>query len=219
MSNIFIKICCISSVDEAKMAIDSGASAIGLVGHMPSGPGVIEDELIYKIAKSVSPPIATFLLTSETSVEKIIKHHKVTQTSTIQIVDELKQGSYRQLRDALPTIKLVQVIHVLNEKSVDEAIKVSEQVDMILLDSGNPNLKTKELGGTGRIHNWELSRKITENIKIPIILAGGLNSNNVQQAIETVRPFGVDICSGVRSNDKLDENKLKEFIKNASSSG
>jgi len=209
-----VKICCISSIEEAKLAVDYGASAIGLVGHMPSGPGVIEDELIYKIAKSIPPPIGTFLLTSETSVEKIIRHHKVTQTNTIQIVDELKQGTYQQLRETMPAIKLVQVIHVIDEKSVDEAIKISEHVDAILLDSGNPNLQTKELGGTGRTHNWTLSRKIRERIEIPLFLAGGLNPENVKQAIDTVEPFGVDVCSGVRTDGKLDEKKLYLLINN-----
>ena len=210
-----IKICCISSVEEAKMAIEYGASAIGLVGQMPSGPGVIEDALIFEIAKSVPPPIGTFLLTSETSVEEILKHHKATRTNTIQIVDALKDGTYKQLREAVPAIKLVQVIHVINEDSVEEAIKISEQVDAMLLDSGNPNLRTKELGGTGRTHNWDLSRKIRESIKIPIFLAGGLKPENVRQAIDTVEPYGIDLCSGVRTNGNLDEKKLELFMKNA----
>ncbi len=210
-----IKICCISSTDEAKMAIEYGASAIGLVGHMPSGPGVIEDELIFEIAKSVPPPIGTFLLTSETSAKKIINHHKVTCTNTIQIVDALEDGTYQQLREAMPAIKLVQVIHVIDEKSVNDAIKISERVDAILLDSGNPSLQTKELGGTGRIHNWELSRKIRDSINKPIFLAGGLKPENVKQAIGEVEPYGLDVCSGVRTNGKLDEKKLEMFMKNA----
>ena len=211
-----IKICCINSIEEAKMAINYGASAIGLVGHMPSGPGVIDDELILKIAKSVPPPIGTFLLTSETSADEIINHHEVTRTNTIQIVDTLESGTtYQQLKEAMPAIKLVQVIHVLDEKSVDEAMEISEYVDAILLDSGNPNLQTKELGGTGRTHNWELSRKIRDSIKIPIFLAGGLNPENVKQAIDAVEPYGIDLCSGVRTNGKLDEKKLELFMNNA----
>jgi phosphoribosylanthranilate isomerase len=210
-----IKICCISSIAEAKLAINYGASAVGLVGHMPSGPGVINDTLILKIAKSVPPPIGTFLLTSETSTDEIINHHKVTQTNTIQIVDELKDGTYQQLRVAMPAIKLVHVIHVIDDKSVEEAVKISESVDAILLDSGNPNLQTKELGGTGRTHNWELSRKIRDSIKIPIFLAGGLKPENVRQAIDAVHPYGIDLCSGVRTDGKLDEKKLELFMKNA----
>ena len=189
-----------------------GASAVGLVARMPSGPGPISDDLIREIAASVPPPVATFLLTSETSVDEIIRHHQRTNTNTIQIVDSLSEGTYARLRSSLPSIKIVQVIHVIDEHSVDEAIRIAESVDAILLDSGNPSLKIKELGGTGRVHNWELSRRIRINAKCPVFLAGGLNPENVRQAIETVRPFGVDVCSGVRTDGNLDIRKLESFI-------
>ena len=207
-----VKICCISSKQEASDAINAGASALGLVGEMPSGPGVISDGEILEIAKEVQPPIATFLLTSETGSRAIIEHYKRVQTNTIQIVDELKDKNYQSIREALPHIKLVQVVHVLDESSIDEALELSESVDAILLDSGNPNLAVKELGGTGRTHNWDLSRKIVEQCKKPVFLAGGLNVTNVREAIETVQPFGLDLCSGVRTNGKLDESKLFEFF-------
>jgi phosphoribosylanthranilate isomerase len=207
-----VKICCISSVEEAKMAIEYGASALGLVGNMPSGPGVIEDELINQIAKAVPPPISTFLLTSETKPQDIILHYRRVNTTTIQIVDELEKREYELLRNELPYVKLVQVIHVIDEDSVKEAIEISNYVDAILLDSGNPNLSVKELGGTGRTHNWELSRDIRKAIPIPLYLAGGLNKDNVRQAIETVKPFGLDLCSSVRTDGKLDRQKLKDFF-------
>jgi phosphoribosylanthranilate isomerase len=206
------KICCISSEDEARMAIECGASAIGLVARMPSGPGPISDELIRQIAKTIPPPVATFMLTSETSVKEIIAHHNRTNTNTIQIVDSLSSGNYSQLKDALPDIRIVQVIHVIDESSVEEAVGISEMVDAILLDSGNPKLKIKELGGTGRVHNWNLSRQIREGAKCPVFLAGGLNPGNVRQAIEEVRPFAVDVCSGVRTDGKLDRVKLEMFV-------
>jgi phosphoribosylanthranilate isomerase len=209
---IRIKICCIKSVEEARIAVSFGASAIGLVARMPSGPGPISDDLIREIAATVPPPVATFLLTSETSVDEIISHHQRTNTNTIQIVDSLSEGTYARLRSALPSVKIVQVIHVVDEHSVNEAIRIAESVDAILLDSGNPNLKIKELGGTGRVHNWELSRRIRINAKCPVFLAGGLNPGNVRQAIETVRPFGVDVCSGVRTDGNLDIRKLELFF-------
>lgn len=208
-----VKVCCISSIEEARIAIELGASALGLVGNMPSGPGVISDDLIASIVKTIPPAVSTFLLTSETTVKEIIEHHKRVNTNTIQLVDELKQGNYSELRIALPNAKIVQVIHVIDEKSIDEAIKTSYLVDALLLDSGNPNLQIKILGGTGRVHNWGLSRKIVEQSKVPVFLAGGLNANNVLRAIEEVQPFGVDVCSGVRTNNKLDSKKLEEFFK------
>jgi phosphoribosylanthranilate isomerase len=212
MSQTRVKICCISSIHEAMTAIQYGASALGLVGAMPSGPGLIDDELISEIVKKVPPAVSTFLLTSETKAKNIIDHYKRVHTSTIQIVDELEERQYQQLRDELPHVKLVQVIHVIDEDSVKEAIEISGYADAILLDSGNPRLSIKELGGTGRVHNWELSKRIRKEINIPLFLAGGLNKDNVRAAIDIVQPFGVDLCSGVRTNGQLDEKKLEDFF-------
>jgi len=194
------------------MAIDFGASAVGLVGKMPSGPGPIEDELIASIIKTVPPPIATFLLTSETTAEDIVAHQRRVRSNTIQIVDALFERNYKLIREHLPSIKLVQVIHVIDESSVDEAIELSGEADALLLDSGNPKLAVKELGGTGRVHNWELSKKIVEQSKVPVFLAGGLNAGNVAEAIETVQPFGIDVCSGVRTDGDLNAAKLEAFF-------
>ena len=207
-----VKICCIANEKEAADAIAFGASAIGLVGRMPSGPGPISDEEILRIASTVPPPIATFLLTSEQTPQGIIEHNLRTRTNTIQIVDELKDRDYDTIRAQLPNVKLVQVVHVIDESSVDEACDLSEHVDAILLDSGNPKLAVKELGGTGRRHDWKVSRRIVETCGKPVFLAGGLNAENVREAIETVQPFGVDLCSGVRSDGNLDRRKLEKFF-------
>jgi phosphoribosylanthranilate isomerase len=208
-----VKICCISSIEEARLAVAYGAAAIGLVGRMPSGPGIITDELIHAIAKTVPPPIQTFLLTSETTTDNIIEHHKKVNTTTIQMVDALSGREYHKIREAIPNVQLVQVIHVLDEGSIKEAIEISEFVDAILLDSGNPNLPSKVLGGTGKTHNWDLSKKIREKISLPVYLAGGINKDNIKKAIEHVQPYGIDLCSSVRTNGQLDERKLEELFK------
>lgn len=209
---IRIKICCISSVKEAMLAIKYGASAIGLVSEMPSGPGVIYESLITEIVEKVPPPIGTFLLTSKQNADEIIKQQLRTKVNTLQLVDRVPFDELIRLRKELNGIKIVQVIHVINKDSIDEAIDVCGYVDALLLDSGNPNLKVKELGGTGRTHNWDFSRLIVEKAEIPVFLAGGLNQQNVLNAIKIVQPFGVDICSGVRTNNILDEVKLKAFF-------
>lgn len=201
-----------ASIEEARLAISYGADALGLVGKMPSGPGPIEDELIATIAKTIPPPIASFLLTSEQYSEQIIAHIKRVGTNTVQIVDELSGGTYQHIREVLPMVKIVQVIHVTGEESIEDAIKVSTHVDAILLDSGNPKAAVKTLGGTGNVHNWEISRELVKAVKLPVFLAGGLNADNVREAIEKVKPFGVDICSGVRTKGKLDEEKLRAFV-------
>jgi phosphoribosylanthranilate isomerase len=210
--NVRVKICCTANEQEAAYAISFGASAIGLVAKMPSGPGPITDEEIFRIARTVPPPIATFLLTREQTPQGIIEHHLRTRTNTIQIVDELEDRDYGAIRAHLPNMKLVQVIHVIDESSVDEACELAEYVDAILLDSGNPKLAVKELGGTGRRHDWKLSRSIVETCGKPVFLAGGLNAENVREAIGTVEPFGIDLCSGVRTDGKLDLRKLDAFF-------
>lgn len=207
-----VKICCISSIEEANLAIKYGASALGLVGKMPSGPGVIDDDLIRKIVRVIPPPISTFLLTSETNADDIIAHYQRVHTSTIQLVDYVDHKEYSKIRAALPHVKLVQVIHVIDEESIAEAIEVSHYADALLLDSGNPNLPIKELGGTGRAHDWNLSKEICESVSIPVFLAGGIGNDNVKKAIDKVNPFGVDLCSSVRTNGALNENMLREFF-------
>lgn len=210
---IKVKICCIQSIEEAWIAVDQGASAVGLVADMPSGPGVISIEQISNIAKKIPPAVSTFLLTSKTAPRKIIEEYKIANTSAIQLVDEVKLSDYKILREELPYVKLIQVIHVTDESIVETALNIQNYVDAVLLDSGNPNLKVKELGGTGRVHNWEISEMIRESIAIPVFLAGGLNPKNVKEAIEKVRPYGVDVCSGVRTEGKLDTAKLAAFIR------
>ena len=207
-----VKICCIGSVEEAQMAIACGASALGLVSRMPSGPGVISEDLIAEIAAAIPPGITSFLLTCKQDAAEIIAQQRRCRTNCIQLCDRLAPGSYQQLKAALPGISIVQVIHVLGPESVEDAITVAPNVSALLLDSGDPSLPIKELGGTGRRHDWTLSREIRERVPAPIFLAGGLNSENVADAIAEVGPFGLDLCSGVRTDGKLNPKKLECFF-------
>ena len=213
-----VKICCINSIQEAWLAIKYSASALGLVSEMPSGPGVIPEDLIAEITAVVPPSISTFLLTSKQNTSAIIEQHRRCRTNVIQLCDRLKVGSYEELKEAMPGIGIVQVIHVTGEEALEEAVAVASDVDGILLDSGYRTSRVKELGGTGRIHDWSLSRRIRETVNTPIFLAGGLNPENVAEAIKKVQPFGVDVCSGVRTNGKLDEMKLSAFFNQVSAS-
>jgi len=209
-----VKICCITCIEEAKLAISLNADAIGLVSEMPSGPGVISEALISEIASQIPPCVASFLLTSKQSVTEISAQQKRCRTNTIQLVDKLTDGKHSELKKALPGISIVQVLHVIDESSIEEAKLIKDKVDAILLDSGNASLTTKELGGTGRIHNWEISREIVKLINLPVFLAGGLNPGNVKKAIDFVKPYGVDVCTGVRTKGKLDKSKLLQFFEN-----
>ncbi|HUQ46691.1 MAG TPA: phosphoribosylanthranilate isomerase [Gemmatimonadaceae bacterium] len=207
-----VKICCISSIEEAWLAIDLGASALGFVSRMPSGPGPIEEELIAEIVATVPPGLATFLLTCETTAEPVIVQQRKTRVNTIQLVDSVEDGTYETLRRELPGISIVQVIHVVGPESVDEAMRCAEYVDALLLDSGRPGLAIKELGGTGCVHDWSVSRQIRDKSRVPVYLAGGLNPSNAAEAIRSVEPFALDVCSGLRTDGRLDPAKAEAFM-------
>ncbi|MEE9207727.1 MAG: phosphoribosylanthranilate isomerase [Gemmatimonadota bacterium] len=207
-----VKICCITSLHEANMALRAGASALGFVSEMPSGPGVISEEHIATIVGRLPAGTDAFLLTSRTEPDEIEAQVFRCRPSTVQLVDRLGPGVRADLRRRLPGVRVVQVVHVSGSSSVDEAIESAEHSDAILLDSGRPKQAVRELGGTGRAHDWEVSRRIVETVEIPVYLAGGLDAANVAEAIGTVRPFGVDVCSGVRTNGDLDGAKLGQFV-------
>jgi phosphoribosylanthranilate isomerase len=213
VSETRVKICCIANLDEARLADRHGAWAVGLVSDMPSGPGVIPEERIVEIAEALPPHLESFLLTCRTDPRAIAAQHRRCRTTTIQLCDRLPPGAHARLRDAVPHVRLVQVVHVAGEESVQEAGALAGQVDAILLDSGRPNLAVKELGGTGRVHDWEISRAIAQAAAVPVILAGGLRAENVGAAIDAVRPYALDVCTGVRTNGALDEQKLSDLMR------
>lgn len=205
--------CCIRSPTEARLAIDAGADAVGLVSAMPSGPGVIPDDAIAEIAKVAPPAIGTFLLTSRTDGPSIAGQARLAGVNTVQIVDAVPRDVYSHLRSEMPHLRLVQVLHVWDEAAVEQARECVDLVDALLLDSGNPNAAVKELGGTGRTHNWAMSRRIVEFSPRPVFLAGGLSSANALAAIREVGPWGLDVCSGVRTQGRLDPEKLGALVR------
>ena len=209
---MFVKVCCIANLAEARLAVSAGAAAIGLVSEMPSGPGVIPDELIAEIAAAIPRPTETFLLTSRRDAEAIADQHRRCGSTALQLVDHVPATELRRLRALLAGVRLVQVIHISGEESIEEARSVAGLVDTVLLDSGKPLLPVKQLGGTGRVHDWSCSRRIRESVNVPVLLAGGLHPGNVGAAIEIVRPAGLDVCSGLRTGGVLDAHKLAAFL-------
>ncbi len=209
---MFVKVCCIADLVEARLAVSAGAAAIGLVSEMPSGPGVIADELIAEIAAAIPRPTETFLLTARRDADAIADQHRRCGTTALQIVDHVPATELRRLRALLPGVRLVQVVHIGGEESIEEARSVAGLIDALLLDSGNPLLPVKQLGGTGRVHDWSYSRRIREIAGVPVLLAGGLHPGNVRAAIDLVAPAGLDVCSGLRTGGRLDAGKLAAFI-------
>jgi phosphoribosylanthranilate isomerase len=207
-----VKVCCIQSYEEAKLAIELGADCLGLVGEMPSGPGPISDAAIAEIAAAVPPGVSTFLLTSRTEPDSVVEHVRLAGTQVVQLVDTVPKKTYRTLREACPSVRIVQVVHVQDESAVEVASQTAVHVDAILLDSGRPRAQVRELGGTGRTHDWRVSKRVVESVSVPVFLAGGLAPWNVGHAIRSVSPFGVDLCSSVRTEGALEGERLADFL-------
>lgn len=207
-----VKICCIANVAEAEMATAAGASLLGLVGAMPSGPGPISDDKIAEVCAWAPPGIETVLLSSETTADGLVAHAARCRPAVLQIVDDPEPGACAALRAAHPSLKLMQVIHVEDDSAIDQARSAAAHVDAILLDSGRPSEAVKELGGTGRTHDWAVSARLVQAVAKPLFLAGGLSADNVAEAIRQVRPYGLDLCSKVRTDDRLDQVKLAAFM-------
>ena len=208
-----VKVCCIASREEAAMAIDAGADLLGLVGPMPSGPGPIPLELAAEIAQTAPPGVASVLLTSATELAALVEEGELVRPTVLQLTDGVERAVLEGLRERAGGTRLLQVLHVEDERVLATARALAPLVDGFLLDSGRPDAAVKELGGTGHVHDWQLSRQVVDAVNRPVFLAGGLKPANIGSAIGAVRPFGVDLCSGIRANGKLDAVLLDSFMR------
>ena len=211
-----MKVCCIENEAALRAAVAAGADAVGLVGPMPSGTGIIGLDRAQVLARAVPPGVASVLLSSALTAADLVAEASHVRCDVIQIVDRVPLAAYAALRLALPALKLVQVVHVesgapIAEAPLAEAIAAAGHVDALLLDSGSRAGPVARLGGTGEVHDWAISARIVEAVPVPVWLAGGLTPLNVGEAIATVRPFGVDVCTGLRTDGRLDEEKLAAF--------
>jgi phosphoribosylanthranilate isomerase len=211
-----VKVCCITSPEEAQIAVSYGVAAIGMVDETPTGEGRIPVETMAEIVRSVPDSIGTFVLTSATSADQLADLYKASGVKTLQLWDPLESADYAILRSRLPGVFIAQSIHVVEADAMDIARRVSRYVDALVLDSGHsePPLRWRNPGG--ETHDWAISRAISEAIQLPVLLAGGLNAENVCQAVRVVRPYGVDVCSGVRKDGRLDRSLLVDFLETVS---
>ncbi len=208
-----VKVCCIQNEAEVRLAAGAGATHVGLVGAMPSGPGPISDEDIARIAASAPEEVVTVLLTSRTAATDVVSHVLEAGVDAVQIVQEVAPSVRHAVRQALPGIQILQVVHVEGEGAVAAAREAAKGSDYLLLDSGRPSAAVAELGGTGRTHDWSVSADIVRRSPIPVFLAGGLTPENVAEAIRAVAPAGVDLCSGIRGpKGRLEPGRLAAFM-------
>ncbi len=207
-----VKICCIQNYEEARLAEELGADYLGFVSAMPSGPGPIPEDDIKRLIASVEDAAKTVLLTSLTEVSEIISQQRRIGAGVLQLCAHLSSQQMTELREELPEVKLMPVVHVNGPDAVEIAKEYASHSDMLLLDSGSPDSEVPVLGGTGLTHDWSVSAQIVREVNVPVFLAGGLNAENVQQAIREVNPAGVDICSGVRCEGVLSRARLLNYV-------
>lgn len=211
MARTRLKICCIRDRAEARLAIDAGVDAIGLVGPMPNGPGQIDGDQVRRISAMTPAGVSSWLLTTATDAATICAAAERAGVSTVQLVKHVDPGTCDAVRACLPALRVVAVIHVQDGSALPAAQRIAPHVHGVLLDSGNPVGSRPTYGGTGCTHDWSLSRRIVDALDVPVWLAGGLTPSNVALAIETVRPFGVDVCSKLRVDGRLDPARVAAF--------
>ena len=207
-----IKVCCIQWIEEARLAIRAGVDALGFVSEMPGGIRGIGNQKIRRIVRTAPPTCSTVLLTSRRDPVAIVGHQKATGANTLQLVGAVEPESVLRIRDALPGISLIKVIHVVDSRAIEAATRFFEAADALMLESKVELQDGVALGGTGVTHDWVVSRQIVEASPLPVLLAGGLSPANVFDAIRAVEPFGVDVCSGLRPNGVLDPVRLRKFV-------
>jgi phosphoribosylanthranilate isomerase len=207
-----VKVCCIASIEEADIAIRAGADALGLVAAMPDGTGMLSDAQIAEIAAHARPAVCTFLLTSQVTAATISAHIRATQPTAVQIVCPIDPLEAAKLAVLEPLVRRVQVVHVEGPEALNSISAYAPHANAFLLDSGRPNASTPVLGGTGKTHDWMVSADFARASPKRVFLAGGINAANVEEAIRQVRPYGLDLCSSVRSNGRLDGARLTAFM-------
>lgn len=214
MKRTRVKVCCISSIAEAHLAVAHGVDALGLLGGMSTSPRAIDMKTAREIASEVPPAVETFLLTASFSGKEIARQAEMCGTTAIQVVQPIEANEHQRLAERLPNVRRVQAIHVEDRSALDLIDVYEPHVHAFVLDSGSAGASVGDLGGTGCVHDWSISEEFVRQTCKPVFLAGGLNADNVRRAISTVGPFGVDLCSGVRRNKKLDAHLLDKFTSN-----
>lgn len=210
-----VKICANTSIEEAQMCLDAKADIIGiLVGQEHASSDFVDKQKAKEICNYINKRCDVSLVTHLTDAKRIIELTEYIGNNIIQLHSDIKEEEVEKIKKRLPNIKLVRLIHVASDGTICTDYKKMKYVDYYLLDSFN--LKTNQVGGTGLTHDWKKSRELIELLDKPTFLAGGLNPNNVSLAINTARPYGVDVNSGCKNDfEKKDKEKVKQFVKNA----
>lgn len=213
---MWVMITGITQIEDALKACSLGVDALGFLAEQVYASESISPEVATSITKSLSAMCECLLVTHLVGVQKIVHLASIIGVTTIQLPGNITPEGVIAIKNSLPDIKVIKSIHVLDNYCMEDVERYIGIADMIELDT--IDIATSRIGGTGRTHDWNISRKIVQKYgyKVPIILAGGLHSDNIENAIQTVEPFGVDVSSGVKDSEGIQDNeKLASFVYNA----
>lgn len=207
-----VQIAGVSSLEEALALEKAGADALGFTVRLPEG---IHDGLTEAKARSIVaalPPFITAVaITYAGSAREAVDLCRYLGVGAVQLHGEFPAGELEMLRAAMPHLKIILPVLVTGAEAVQEARVLERRVDALILDTYDP--ATGRRGATGKTHNWRISRQIVEAVRAPVILAGGLTPENVAEAIAVVRPWAVDVHTGVEDSDgRRNLRKMRAFI-------
>lgn len=204
-----VKICGIQSQEDMSTALQAGADALGfLVGITHVAEDKIGLEEAKYLIEQLPPFVSSVAVTHLQQTDEIVDIVRTIRCTTVQVHNDVEVSVLQQIRAKLPHVKIIKAVHVTGQEALDYAREMASYVDALLLDSRTSD----RLGGTGLTHDWNISRQIVEQGPVPVILAGGLTPSNVGDAVQSVRPFGVDVNSGVEIAGKKDPHKCREFV-------
>ena len=212
MRSVRTKICGITREEDLTVAMDAGADAIGFLVGVPSSPRNLTLERAETLLDQVPIFIDSIVVTAPKSIEWLVEIYERLKPSGIQIHGKEELDS-SIIHEKIEDVNLIKTVYVTEDALNETVIKDLKTFDAVLLDSFSQG----QYGGTGKVHDWILSRQIKEAVSpIPVILAGGLNPENVKEAILAVEPYAVDVASGVEANPGIkDQSKVRAFVENA----
>jgi phosphoribosylanthranilate isomerase len=212
LRSVRVKICGITREEDLAFAVAAGADAVGFLVGVPSSPRNLTLERAERLLRQVPVFVDSVVVTAPQSIDELVEICEKLKPTAIQIHGK-KDFEASEIRERLKDTRLIKTVYVTEDALNETAVEELKTFDAVLLDSFTKG----QYGGTGRVHDWNLSRKIKEAVApLPVILAGGLKPENVKEAILTVQPYAVDVASGVESRPAVkDHEKIRAFIENA----
>ena len=194
------------------VTVAAGADAVGFIVGVPSSPRNLTLERAEMLLSQVPIFVDSVVVMAPKSIKQLVEVCERLKPSAIQIHGK-EQLDSSEIREKIKDTRLIKTVYVTEDALNETAIEDSKMFDALLLDSFSKG----QYGGTGKVHDWTLSRQIKEAVApVPVILAGGLKPENVKEAILKVQPYAVDVASGVELSPGVkDHEKVRTFVENA----